>query len=547
MADNTSCPICIEKYTTVVRTKICCNFCTYHSCKGCVQKYLLSQATDAHCMSCRTGWNREFIDTNLTKTFRTGPWRDHIKTILVNREKATLPTYQRYASALKHMSIYRTKVADIYLINTSISSEMSKCRARMHLYITKYSREETNEEDKINIRLEYEIVAGEYTVLNKKYMCSEFDRLYMNTCLLRQENIYYNRAGPEERKEFIMKCVKDDCRGFLSSSYKCELCSCYVCKDCMLVKKEKNDDSHICKDSDKESVALIRKETKPCPKCGIRISKIDGCDQMWCTASNCGTAFSWNSGKVISGTIHNPHYYDWIRRNNNGVVPRNPGEVLCGGLPEYRALSRLMLNTLRIPIVHSNVIFDIHRCINDIEDARIPVHPQVRDGDMFKELHCEFLLNRITDDDWKQSIFLKENKFEKKQQIGQVLQTFVAAGTEVMRSLYTEMLAMDTLDLKKITNRIDEFNNLRNYINNSLETVGKNMMCAVPQIGPEWYYIVAKNLIKARADEEKTLAKIKANEDEIKRLQAVINDANNQDEIKRLQALINDANIVEDL
>ena len=145
---------------------------------------------------------------------------------------------------------------------------------------------------------------------------------------------------------------------------------------------------------------------------------------------------------------------------------------------------------------------------------------------MFKELHCEFLLNRITDDDWKQSIFLKENKFEKKQQIGQVLQTFVAAGTEVMRSLYTEMLAMDTLDLKKITNRIDEFNNLRNYINNSLETVGKNMMCAVPQIGPEWYYIVAKNLIKARADEEKTLAKIKANEDEIKRLQALINDAN---------------------
>ena len=43
----------------------------------------------------------------------------------------------------------------------------------------------------------------------------------------------------EEKKEFIMKCVKEGCRGFLSQAYKCELCSTYVCKDCMIEKKEK--------------------------------------------------------------------------------------------------------------------------------------------------------------------------------------------------------------------------------------------------------------------------------------------------------------------
>jgi len=504
MADTTSCPICIENYTNVVRTKISCNFCAYHSCKGCVQKYLLSQATDAHCMSCRTGWNREFLDMNLTKAFRTGPWREHIKTMLVSREKATLAGYQKYAVALNNMEIYRAKLSEILKINLSIANDISKCRTKLYAYPTNYVKKENSSETKLAIRAEHTATIDEYTELNKKFLDSEFDRTINSTYLAIEENIYFDRYGPEERKEFIMKCVKDECRGFLSSAYKCELCGCYVCKECMIIKKEKNDDSHSCKDSDKKSVALIRKETKPCPRCGIRISKIDGCDQMWCTASECGTAFSWNSGKVISGTIHNPHYYDWVRRNNNGVVPRNPGEVLCGGLPEYRVLNRLLLNTLHVPTQDINVIFDIHRCINDIQHARLPMHPQTRAADMFKEIHCDFLRAKINEDDWKQSLFLKENRFEKKQQIGQVLQTFVTAATEVFRSLYADMVNMGTvLDIKKIKDRLDEFNALRAYINTTLENLGLQMLCAVPQIGNTWEYVQPKNPAKLRIDTEK--------------------------------------------
>ena len=62
-------------------------------------------------------------------------------------------------------------------------------------------------------------------------------------------NIYHDigDASKREKKEFIMKCVQEGCRGFLSQSYKCELCSTYVCKDCMIVKKDKNDETHVCK------------------------------------------------------------------------------------------------------------------------------------------------------------------------------------------------------------------------------------------------------------------------------------------------------------
>ena len=63
---------------------------------------------------------------------------------------------------------------------------------------------------------------------------------------------------------------------------------------------------------------------------------------MWCT--ECKVAFNWNSGKIIyGGQIHNPHYYQYMRDQNNGInAPRNPGDVLCGGLIPYYSLSTLL-------------------------------------------------------------------------------------------------------------------------------------------------------------------------------------------------------------
>ena len=97
------CSVCAEKYTSVVRTKICCGYCSYSACKTCVTRYLLSQAVDAHCMNCRTGWNRDFLDIHMTKAFRIGPWKEHLKKMIVNREKAILPNFQKYAAAKKKM------------------------------------------------------------------------------------------------------------------------------------------------------------------------------------------------------------------------------------------------------------------------------------------------------------------------------------------------------------------------------------------------------------------------------------------------------------
>ena len=80
------------------------------------------------------------------------------------------------------------------------------------------------------------------------------------------------------------------------------------------------------------SAELIKQETRPCPSCGIRIYKIEGCDQMWCTG--CHVAFSWRTGLRVNGPIHNPHFYQF-QRQGGGAVIQNPGAQICGGLPTY--------------------------------------------------------------------------------------------------------------------------------------------------------------------------------------------------------------------
>ena len=503
MTEVSDCSVCAEKFTASVRTKITCNYCSYNACKTCVTRYLLSQVVDAHCMNCRTGWNCEFLDTNLSKSFVKGAWRDHKKKMYLNREKAFLPNFQKFAAAKKRMEELeplRTKVAQKYLNIENIKAALLQKITTNNRILANNNVKPT---DELYIKHQ-EDISKLPDVFNK-----HTQRYIKNMSCINewqeQWNIYQGVDSNKnvEKKVFIMKCVKEGCRGFLSQAYKCELCLTYVCKDCMLVKNEKNDETHVCKKEDVDSVALIRKETHPCPKCGIRISKIDGCDMMWCTAADCGTAFSWISGKIISGVIHNPHYYEWQRRNNNGVAPRNPGDVPCGAndLPTYNYIYTtfrnlgIRMNIQTAPFYNQiTQILNIHRSLLDIQEYRIALYTTTRDPMMFKENHVEFLLGNITEEKWVQAIFMKELNIEKKQAVLAVLQTVLAAGTDLFRGftpildslLIEKRYAVTPEDFKPIDDIVIQLETLRNYINESLVSTGENVSTPVPQFDKSW-------------------------------------------------------------
>lgn len=135
-----------------------------------------------------------------------------------------------------------------------------------------------------------------------------------------QKQIIMTGLMPDNLKKtevkIVRKCVKSDCTGFINhTNYECGVCNIKICKDCHL--SISKTDNHVCKDEDIETIKSIWLNTKNCPNCFQRISKIDGCDQMFCV--ECDTAFSWNTGKIENGRIHNPHYYDKIRSGKLNV------------------------------------------------------------------------------------------------------------------------------------------------------------------------------------------------------------------------------------
>jgi hypothetical protein len=80
-----------------------------------------------------------------------------------------------------------------------------------------------------------------------------------------------------ERQEFIKSCPDTNCRGFLSSQWKCGICEKWACNLCHEIKGDARDAVHTCNPETVATVALLQNDTRPCPKCRTGIFKIDGC------------------------------------------------------------------------------------------------------------------------------------------------------------------------------------------------------------------------------------------------------------------------------
>lgn len=71
-----------------------------------------------------------------------------------------------------------------------------------------------------------------------------------------------------------MPCPGNDCKGYLSTQYKCELCKLYVCPDCFeIIGYSKEEGGHLCKEDNLKSAELIKKETKVALNVGFAFSR----------------------------------------------------------------------------------------------------------------------------------------------------------------------------------------------------------------------------------------------------------------------------------
>lgn len=280
-----TCPVCIEKYTKV-RREVECPKCLNCVCHRCTQRYICETIEDPHCMHCKHPFDRQFLNSNLTKTFMSGEYVQKRREILWNREESYLP------AAMAFIPLKKEKIANI-----AKRSELQKLIREMEVQLNELH----NRDYDIERAIDTGVLPGAGTATVK-----------------------------ESQQKFVRRCIKDGCKGWLSTGWKCDICESKVCSDCYQIKQETTTNPHVCKKDDLETADYIRKNAKNCPKCGEMIEKKEGCDQMFCTS--CHTAFSWRTLEIVQGAIHNPHYFAW--RQAQGVNERTIGDIQCGGVPD---------------------------------------------------------------------------------------------------------------------------------------------------------------------------------------------------------------------
>lgn len=445
-----NCGVCIESFNKSNHYKIVCN-CGYECCRSCVKTYLLSSIEGVNCMSCKRPWTRKFMAENFEKSFMSKVYKEYRENLLFEKELALLPMTQPHVERAITEEKLKNEAVDI--INQIYDGRGITIK---------------------NLNLNTVVLT--YYTQNNDFQIKHWNK-QGRLIQIQEELSKLKNADPsvdKEKNKFVRQCPNNECRGFLSTSWKCNLCGIWACPDCHEIKGDQRDSEHTCKPEILESVKMMEKDTKPCPKCATLIFKTEGCDQMFCL--ECHTAFSWKTLKIETGTIHNPHYFEYLAKKN-GSIERNPMDVICG-----REIDAIFVHDLmremngKVAYSYNQKISNICMNIIHIRSVEIPhfTRNHIQDN---MDIRIQYMMNKITKEKFKMLLQRREKNNEKNTEICNILATFVNCMTEIIYRYYMSLKFQQTY-YDTVTNRIyNEIVNLVNYINECFDDVAETYKC----------------------------------------------------------------------
>ena len=415
------CSVCCEAYSSTIRKKIECPKCEYKCCKKCMELYLLNSIKNtANCMNCNLEFSSTFLFEKTSKIFGRDKYIEKQAIQVLNEQKTLLPS-------------------TLILLNKK-----------------KENLKRRNEIKKELLELKERTAA-----------------LYIEFEFLKHGNLEMDIENDEKCNRH---CPVNECKGYLSSAWKCGICDIYVCHECGNVKGKRTDEDHVCNEDDKKTIIMMKKDTKPCPGCSKYIYKIEGCDQMFCVG--CHTVFSWNSGKKLNGVkCHNPHYYAYLRDTNGGVAPRVEGDNPCAANEELQEWWYLRIKFITV-ISDRHVLAkleQIHRSIHHNDDfcfrqvnSKLSEEYKNKVYTSYREKYLESSpSSEYTESNWISNIKSELKMMEKCKQSKMVYDLFKIVAIDIFVKMYKNFKDVELTYM-------NEFENIRKYSNIQLAEIYKN-------------------------------------------------------------------------
>jgi hypothetical protein len=154
---------------------------------------------------------------------------------------------------------------------------------------------------------------------------------------------------------------------------------------------------------------------------------------MFCTV--CHISFDYNSGKkVTNGAIHNPHYYEYLRNMNGGVMPRAPGDIPCGAhLPNAWTFQRDVLGKIPgLAVTQTGgFLLGALRTITHIQHVEVPRYTNHAEDTDNTDANVRYLSKEIDEKRWKQLLQQREKRRMRRDDIRMRLEAFVGACIDI--------------------------------------------------------------------------------------------------------------------
>lgn len=627
------CVICCENFNLTTRKKIKCNFCDVEICLKCNKRYLLELNGDEHCMSCKNKWDKKYLNKLFSKKFLTKDMVTVKKKFLFDNERSRFPDTMPFVVNYLKIPDMEKEIIKINRDSKEFIDKYYHFRGICHELWKEYKeiKFKKDQEDNLDMR---DMYSQQLDLIMKKRQRADVIATQAvqqhwkenrKTWKIKRNINRFKKALPglneedvQERvkRKFIHKCQKEGCRGFLSSQWKCGICEEWTCKECLEVIGPDKNVEHVCTKENLESAKLIKKETRPCPKCATPIFKINGCfakgthimmwngnkknvedikigdeligtngtkrivkkictgqddlytveqntgvsytvnskhelllkqsnnllqntddkslrikvedyvnlndadkgklygfkmnnldwkdyfktnikvkferygkyygfmvdkdnefilpdftaakncDQMFCT--QCKTPFSWNTGRIVTGVIHNPHFFQW-QRENGGTGPINP-HAHCGGLPTYWAFYRsLRQKSQNNPGVDINLrkFYSIMEYFTHFQEViLIPLRNKLQREPDNKVLRMQYLAGEKTEKNFKTTLIKRFNRRNKEKE---VLDVWTLLATVMIENIN----AMMDGTIFELEERYQNCQRLRLYVNKELQSISK--------------------------------------------------------------------------
>lgn len=548
---SNSCPICIENYSKTKHFKVECFNCDFTACRKCIRYYVINSSNNqVNCMSCKTTWNDKYISTALLPAFFKKDYRTHTNKNSIEEQLALLPDTQPEVERI----IQRNKAIDedvqIYSMKLSINSSMLSYKKNKILDFIREIKAENNK--KIDEKYQEELTKPRNERMKKSNIVKMFSEnieeinkkainlynKYMENVNEDNKNYFENVNKLEElekrrielrkiinKKTDITKfvynrpCANPTCNGMLKTdSNLCSICDNITCSKC-LQPYNKNIKDHTCNEDDIKTAKLLKKDTKYCPKCNFGITKISGCDVMFCT--QCNTSFNWKTMEILTKNLHNPHYLEYLRRAGTQRERDNVANN-CTANPTITDFDTRRFSNIR-NFCYAVIIFRQFRTIMDkgintiqyilhISENAINIRTKINNYESSnREARINLLLNKIGRDAFDEIVSKNCYEIRYLTQKEQIVLTARDIATELIFNLSNnELMAINnsifnildsstnTDTFGKIGNKSENF--FRPYI--TIETF-KNVMEQLEKIITE-----IKNIAQYCIEEDKELSKL---------------------------------------